>query len=85
MANPANAAPVERRLVTMSTSSAQTRLLRPNGGPVPWQRRNRNRVADAHANANVRLSGKIPVGTLRPLDAKPRRRCSFLNIAGHRT
>jgi hypothetical protein len=72
-------------LVTAITNSAHTLLWRPNGGPAPWQRRNRKRVADPHANANVRLSGKIPVGTLRPLDAKPRlAKLPSGNIVGHR-
>jgi hypothetical protein len=45
---------------------------------LPWQRSSRKKIADAHANANVTLGRNIPLGTLRPLDAKPGWRSSLL-------
>src|SRR5215207_2406267 len=66
MVTTANAAPVETTLVTPITDNAQRLLLRPNSRPLPSQRRNRKKVADAHARANVTLSPNVLFDTLRP-------------------
>jgi hypothetical protein len=55
-----------------TTSSAHILLRRPNGGPLSWQRSNKKKIADAHANPNVTMGRNISLGTLRSLDAKPR-------------
>src|SRR3954469_20635589 len=72
MASPTNAAPVDNRLVTSTTKAAHGRLCLANRGPVSWHRKNRKKVADAHAKPNVMLSLNIPLGMSRPLDDQAR-------------